>query len=183
MSTSPSTSTCQLAGGRCKKSYENQFQQNNISEHTTFAVQPTGWHQAVHSTITQHRRAGGLCPFNSGGHCSLCSHDPLHSQGGHEDEEEPHSQEGSSQIIPRQAGNLEREVTPEPTWWDADNCAVNIMIGPGTPNYNSARGTEHYKYQGYLTLNSARGTKHLTCHGHIGQMWQPETVFGSGQVR
>ena len=144
----------------------NFFQEKNSSKCMTFAVQLTGQHQAVCTTITHHRRAGGLCQVNSGGHCSLCSHDPLHSQWECEDQEEPNSQMGSSQIISRQAGNLEREVTPEPTHQDADNCAVNIVIVPGALNYNSARGTEH-----------------LRCHGHIGQLWKPETVFGSGQVR
>ena len=148
-----------------------------------FAVQLTGQHQAVCTTITHHRRAGGFCPVNSGGHCSLCSHDPLHSQGECEEHEEPHSQEGSSQIILRWAGNLERQVTPDPTHQDADNCTVNIVIVAEVLNYNSARGTEHYKCHGHLTLNSARGTEHLRCHGHIGQLWQPETVFGSDQVR
>ena len=75
-------------------------QKKNNSKCMRFAVQPTGQHQAVHATITHHRRAGGLCPVNSRGHCSLCSQDPLHSQGGGEDQKEPHSQTGSSQIIP-----------------------------------------------------------------------------------
>ena len=61
---------------------KNDFsQQKNISECTTFAVWLTGWHEAVLATITHHNRAGGLCPVNSGGHCSLCSHNPLCSQG------------------------------------------------------------------------------------------------------
>ena len=127
------------------------------------ADRPTSGDAHYHHTTKEGRRT---LPLNSGGHCSLCSHDPFHSQGECEDQEEPHSQEGSSQIIPEWARNLEREVTPEPTQQDADNCTVNIVIVPGALNYNSARGTEHYKYQ-----------------GHIGQLWQPETVFGSGQVR
>ena len=135
------------------------------------------------ATITHHNRPGGLCPVNNRGDCSLYSQDLLHSQGELEDEEEPHSQEGSFQIIPRWAGNLEREVTSEATRQDADNYRVNIVIVPGALNYNSARGTEHYKCQGHLTLNNARGTEHLRCHGHVGQLWHPETVFGLGQVR
>ena len=79
----------------------NFSQLKNTSDHTTFAMHPTGQHQAVHATITQHKGAGGLCPVNSGGHCSLCSHDPLCSHGECEDHEESHSQEGSSQIILR----------------------------------------------------------------------------------
>ena len=82
-------------------------QKKNISKHMAFAVQLTCQHQAVHATITHHKRVGGLCPVNSGRHCSLCSHNPLCSQGEHKDQEEPHSQEGSSQIIPRWTGNLE----------------------------------------------------------------------------
>ena len=97
------------------------------------------WHQAVCITITHHNRAGGLCPVNSGGHCSLCSHDPFHSQGECEDHKEPNSQEGSSQIIPRWAGNLAREVIPGPTQQDADNCAVNLVIVPWALNITSAR--------------------------------------------
>ena len=41
----------------------------------------------------------------------------------------------ATQEVPRSslrwAGNLEREVTPEPTWQDADNCRVKIVIVPG----------------------------------------------------
>ena len=132
----------------------------------TFAVWLTGQHQAVHAAITHHNRAGGLCPVNNRVHCSQYSHDPLHSQEECKDEEECHGQEGSSQIILRQTGNLEREVMPGPPQQDADNCAVNIVIVPGALNFTSARGTEH-----------------LWWHGHIGQLWQTGTVFGSGQVR
>ena len=119
----------------------NFSQQKNTSECMTFAVQLAGWHQAVHATNTHHKRAGGLCPVNSGGHCILCSHDPLHSQGECEDQEESHNKEGSSQIILRWAGNLAREVTPGPTQQDADNCTVNLVIVPGALNTTSARGT------------------------------------------
>ena len=42
---------------------------------------------------------------------------------------------------PRWAGNLEREVTPEPTSQDADNCTVKIVIVPGALNITSARGS------------------------------------------
>ena len=46
---------------------KNNFsQQKNISEHTTFAVQPTGQHQAVHYPITHTRSVGGLCPVTNG---------------------------------------------------------------------------------------------------------------------
>ena len=155
----------------------------NTSEHTTIVVWLTGQQQAVCTTITHHNKAGGLCPVNNRGHCNQYSHNPLHSQGEREDEEETHNQEGCSQMILRWARNLEREVIPEPTWQDADNCTVNIVIVPGALNYNSTRGTELCKCQGHLTLNSARGTEHLWCHGHIGQLWQTGTVFGFGQVR
>ena len=141
----------------------------------TFAVWPIGQHRAVCHTITHHRRAGGLCPVKSRGHCSLCSQDPLHSQGEQEDQEEPHSQMESPQIIPemgwkpRKRGETRTHLTG---CWQL--CSKNS---------DSARGTELYKCQGHLTLNSARGTEHFRCHGHIGQLLQPETVFGSGQVR
>ena len=145
------------------------FQQKNTSQCMTFPVRPTGWHQAVHTTITHTNSAGGLCPVTNGGHCNLCKHDPLHSQGEHGDHKEPHNQEGSSKIILRLTGNLAREMIPGPSWHDADNCTVNLVIVPGALNSNSARGTEHCKCQGHLTLNSARGTEHLWYHGHI---WQ-----------
>ena len=93
------------------------------------------------TTITHHNRAGGLCPVNNGGHCSLYCQNPLCSHWEFEDEEEPHSQEGSSQIIPRWAGNLAREVIPGPTQQDADNCAVNLVIVPGALNICGAMGT------------------------------------------
>ena len=154
-----------------RRHMKNDFsQQKNISKCMTFAVQLTGQCQAVCTTITHHNRVGGLCPVNNGGQCSQYSHNPLHSQGEHEDEEEPNSQKGSSQIIPRWPGNLAREVIPGPTQQYADNCTANLVIVPGELNYNSARGTEHCKCQGHLTLNSARGTEHLRCHGHIGQL-------------
>ena len=103
-------------------------------------------------TMTHHRRVGGLCPVNSGGHCSLCSQDPLHSQGEWEDQEEPHSQMGSSQIItkmgwkPRNRGDTRTHST---ACWELHS-----------ENSDSARGTEHYKCQGHLTFNSVRGTEH-----------------------
>ena len=116
-------------------------------------------------TITHHRRAGGLCPVNSGGHCACVAKIP-HSQGEGEDQGESHNQMGSSQIIPEMGGNLDREVTPEPTQQDAVDCTVK--------KGDSARA---------LNIMSAKGTEHLKWHGHIGPLWQPELVFGSGQVR
>ena len=95
----------------------------------------------MHTTIIHNTKAGGLCPVNNRGHCSHYGHNPLCSQGECEDEEKPHSWEGSSQIILRWAGNLEREVIPEPTRQDADNCAVNLVIVPGALNICGAMGT------------------------------------------
>ena len=136
-------------------------------------------------TLPSHTTIGQVDSAQSTTGDTVASTAKIHSisQGEHEDEEESHSQDESSQIIPRQAGNLAREVIPGPTWQDADKCEVNLVTVPGALNYNSARGTEHCKCQGHLTLNSARGTVHLWCHGHIGQLWQTGTVFGCGQVR
>ena len=128
------------------------FQQKNTSECTTFTVRPTGQHWAVCNNITHTNSAGGLCSVTNRGHCDLYSHNPLHSQGECGDHKEPHSKGGSSHIITRQTGSLAREVVPGPTRVDAEYCAVNFVIVPGVLNSNSARGTEHCKCQGHITL-------------------------------
>ena len=116
----------------------------------TFAVRPTGQHQAVHDTTTHTNSAGGLCPVIIGGHCDQFHHNPLHSQGECGDHEEPHSEEGSSHFILRWTGSLSREVVPGSTQVDEEYCTVNFVIVPGALNSNSTRVTEH-----------------LWCHGHI----------------
>ena len=135
----------------------NFSQEKNSSKCMTFAVQPTDQHQAECATITHHRRAGGLCPVNSGGHCSLCSQDPLHSQGEWEDQEEPHSQMGSSKIIPKMGWKPRKKGdtrTHSTGCWQL-----------GSENSDSARGTEHYKCQEHLTFNSARALNILSARG------------------
>ena len=84
----------------------------------TFTVRPTDQHWAVHDTIIHTNNAGGLCPVTNRGHCDLYSHNSLHSQGECGGIGEPHSEEGSSQIILRQTGSLSREVIPGPTQVD-----------------------------------------------------------------
>ena len=102
--------------------------------------------------ITHTSSAGGLCPVTNGGCCDQYSHNPLHSQGEHGDNKEPHNEEGSSTIILRWTGSLSREVVPGPTHEDDEDCTVNLVIVPGALSSNSARGTEHCKCQGHLTL-------------------------------
>ena len=119
----------------------NFSQEKNNSKHMTFAVQLTGQHLAACITITHHRREGGLCPVNSGGHCSLCSQDPLHSQGKHEDQEEPHSQIGSSQIIPETGWKPRKRGDTRTHSTGYDNCGVKTVIVPGALNITSARST------------------------------------------
>ena len=107
----------------------------------------TGQHQAVHNTITYTNSAvticaEGFCPVTIGGHCDLFCHNPLHSQGEHEDKEEPHSREGHSNSIPRWTGSLERELVPGSTQAGEEYCTVNFVIVPGALNIESARGTE-----------------------------------------
>ena len=153
---------------------KNNSPEKNCSKCTTFAEWLTGQHWAVCHTITHHRRAEGLCAIRNEGHCACVA---IHSipRGKEKTKRNPTTRWEVPRSSPRWAGNLDREVTPEPTQQDAVNCTVK--------KGDSARGTEHYMCQGHLTFNSARGTKHLKCHRHIGQLWQPEPVFGSGQVR
>ena len=99
----------------------------------------TGQDQAVHDTITHTNRVGGLCPVTNGGHCNQYSHNPLHSQGEHGDNKEPHNKGGSPTIIPRQTGSLSREVVPGPTHEDED-CTMNLVIVPGALNICGAMG-------------------------------------------
>ena len=106
----------------------------------------------MHNTITHTNSAGGLCLVTNGEHCDQYSHNPLHSQGECGDHEEPHNKERSSTIILRQTGSLSSGVVPGPTHKDAEYCTVNLVIVPGALNSNSARGTEHCKCQGHLTL-------------------------------
>ena len=113
-------------------------------------MRPTGQHHAVCNSITHTNSAGGLCPVTNGGHCDLFSHNPLQGECG--DHKEPHCKEGSSKIIPRWTGSPSREVVPGPTQDDEEYCAVSFVIVPGALNSNSARGTEHCKCQGHLTL-------------------------------
>ena len=123
-------------------------------------------HQTVCDPITHTSSAGGLCPVTNWGCCDQYSHNTLHSQGEHGDDEEPHNEEGSSTIIPSLTGSLSREVVPGPTHEDED-CAVNSVIVLGALNTNRARDTELFQVPGALNFASASGTEHLWCHGHI----------------
>ena len=51
--------------------------EKNCSKCMTFAVQLTCQQQAVHHTITHHRRAGGLCPIKNEEHCACVAN--IHS--------------------------------------------------------------------------------------------------------
>ena len=110
-----------------------------------------------HSIVHQ-RRAGGLCPFNNGGHCASVAN--IHSvpRGKEKTKRNPTVRQEVPRPSLSRAGSLDREVTPEPTQQDAVNCTVK--------KGDSARGTEHYKCQGHLTFDSARGTEHYKCQGH-----------------
>ena len=96
------------------------FPWKNICQCMTFAVRPTGQHQAVCNTIADTNSAGGVCPVTIRGHCDLFHHNPLHSHGEHGDHEEPHSKEGSSNFILRWIGSLSREMVPGSTRVDEE---------------------------------------------------------------
>ena len=126
----------------------------------TFAVQPTGQQWTVHHTITHQRRAGGLCPVNSGGHCACVAN--IHS-------------------IPRGKEKTKRNPT------------TRLEVPRSSPRWAGSltqRGDTRTHLTGCCKLcrvkgDSARGTEHLKCHGHIGQLWQPEPVcvwIRSGQM-
>ena len=119
----------------------NYSPEKNCSKLMTIAVRPTGQHQAVHHTITHHRRGGGLCPVNSEGHCTCVA--KIHSipRGNEKTKRNPTVRWEVPRPSLRWAGNLKREVTPEPTLQNADNCTVKIVIVPGALNITSARGT------------------------------------------
>ena len=115
--------------------------EKNCSKCMTFAVQLTGWHWAVCHTITHHRRAGGLCPVNSKGHCTCVA--KIHSvpRGNEKTKRNPTARCEVPRSSLRWAGNLEREVTWELTQQDTDNCTVKIVIVPGALDIWGAMGT------------------------------------------
>ena len=89
----------------------NFFPWKNTCKCMTFTVRPTGQHQAVCIAIAYTISAvticaGGLCPVTIWGHFDLSCHNPLHSQGDHGEQEEPHRREGSSTSILRWTGSL-----------------------------------------------------------------------------
>ena len=94
--------------------------EKNCSKHTTFAEQPILGSLPYHHTPQEGRRT---LPNQEQGTLCLCSH-PLHSQGKEKTKRNPTTRWEVPRSSLRQAGNLGREVTPEPTQQDAVNCAV-----------------------------------------------------------
>ena len=84
-------------------------------------------------TIPSHT-IGGLCPVNSKGHCACVAKIHFVCRVNEKTKRNPTARQKVPRSSQRQAGNLEREVTPEPTWQDADNCTVKIVIVPGALN-------------------------------------------------
>ena len=130
-------------------------QEKNCSKCMTLQC---SWQWAVHHTITHQRRARGLCAVNSGGHCACVAY--IHS-------------------IPRGKEKTKRNPT---TRWEVFRSSLRWAESLRQRGHTIIHSTGCCKLHS-VKGDSARGTEHLKCHGHIGQWWQPEPVFGSGQVR
>ena len=106
--------------------------------------------QAVHHTISHQRRAGGLCPVNSRGHCACVTN--IHSipRGEEKMKRNPTNRWEVPRSSPRWAGNLRQRGDTRTHLTGC--CKLHSVKG------DSARGTEHYKCQGHWTFKNAMDT-------------------------
>ena len=142
------------------------FPWKNTCKHMTFTVRPTGWHQAVHDTITYTISAvttcaGGLCPVTIGGHCDLSYHNPLHSQGSVENERNP---------------TEEREV-PIPSWDGLAAYRERWYQNPLKLEKTTAHVWTLWKCQGHWTLKVPGALNICGAMGMHVKLWYHRTQW------
>ena len=114
----------------------------------------TAGSESFHCTPEESRRT---LPIQQWGTLCQCSQYQLHSQGKEKTKRNPTTRKEVLRSSPRWAGSLRQR----------GHTRIHSM---GCSRLHSVKG------------DNAMGTENYKCHGHIGHLWQPEPVFGSGQM-